>query len=124
MQMSKQVIRTQTVYILSIQVQDKGKREFKDVSQGNSVLAGPKCYGCQGFGHIKQECPTYLKSIGKSKSLATTLSDTELEADSYESNQDGIMSAFILTVKSTQKVVDLIDEEEELLESNFEMMDD
>ena len=34
------------------------------------------------------------------------------------------MSAFILTVKSTQKVVDLIDEEEELLESNFEMMDD
>ena len=48
----------------------------------------------------------------------------ELEADSYESNQDGIMSAFILTVKSTEKVVDLIDEEEELLESNFEMMDD
>ena len=34
------------------------------------------------------------------------------------------MSAFILTVKSTEKVVDLIDEEEELLESNFEMMDD
>ena len=122
--MSKQVIRTQTVYILSIQVQDKGKREFKDVSQGNNVLAGPKCYGCQGFGHIKQECPTYLKSIGKSKSLATTLSDTELEADSYESKQDGIVSAFILTVKSTEKVVDLIDEEEELLESNFEMMDD
>nr|XP_023916995.1 glycine, alanine and asparagine-rich protein-like [Quercus suber] len=24
--------------------QDKGKREFKDASQGNSVLAGPKCY--------------------------------------------------------------------------------
>ena len=48
----------------------------------------------------------------------------ELEADSYESNQDGIMSAFILTVKSTRKGVDLIDEEEELLESNFEMMDD
>ena len=28
---------------------------------------------------MKHECPTYLKSIGKSKALAATLSDTELE---------------------------------------------
>ena len=33
--------------------QDKGKREFNDAGQGNNVLAGPKCYGCQGFGHMK-----------------------------------------------------------------------
>ena len=33
--------------------QDKGKREFKDASQGNSVPTGPKCYRCQGFGHMK-----------------------------------------------------------------------
>ena len=33
--------------------QDKGKREFKDASQGNNVPAGPKCYGCQGFGQMK-----------------------------------------------------------------------
>ena len=26
--------------------QDKGKREFKDVGQGNSVPCGPKCHGC------------------------------------------------------------------------------
>ena len=45
--------------------QDKGKREFKDAGQSNNVLLGPKCYECQGFGHIKQECPTYLKSIEK-----------------------------------------------------------
>ena len=32
--------------------QDKGKREFKDACQGNSVPARPKCYGCQGFGHM------------------------------------------------------------------------
>ena len=55
--------------------QDKGNREFKDASQGNSVPTGPKCYGCQGLGYIKQECPTYLKSISKSKALAATLSD-------------------------------------------------
>ena len=57
--------------------QDKGKRKFRAVGQGNSVPTGPKCYGCQGFGHMKQECLTYLKSIGKSKALAATLSDKE-----------------------------------------------
>ena len=35
---------------------------------------------------MKQECPTYLKSIGKSNVVATTLSDTELETDSNDSD--------------------------------------
>ena len=47
-----------------------------------TVPLGPKCFGCQGFNHMKHECPTYLNSIGKSKALAVTLSDTELEDDS------------------------------------------
>ena len=34
--------------------QDKGKREFKDAGQNNNVPTGPKCYGCQGYGHMKQ----------------------------------------------------------------------
>ena len=46
------------------------------------VPSGPKCFGCQDFSHMKHECPTYLKTIGKSKALAATLSDTELEDDS------------------------------------------
>ena len=104
--------------------QDKGKRESKDVGQGNGALGRPKCYGCHGFGHMKQECTTYLKSIGKSKALATTLNDYESEADSDESDQEGIVSAFTATVKSTEEVVDLVDEEEELMESKFEKMDD
>ena len=56
--------------------QDKGKKDARDGGQ-YIVPAGPKCFGCQSFGHMKQECPTYLKSIGKSKALTTTLSDTE-----------------------------------------------
>ena len=48
--------------------QDKRKTDAKDGGQ-YTVLAGPKCFGCQGFGHMKHECPTYLKSIGKSKDL-------------------------------------------------------
>ena len=73
---------------------------------------------------MKQECPTYLKSIGKSKALPSTLSDSEPEANSDESDQDGIVSAFTATVESSEEVVDLIDEEEELIESKFEKMDD
>ena len=73
---------------------------------------------------MKQECPTYLKSIGKSKALAATLSDTEPKSDSDESDQDGIMSAFTATVESPNEAVDLIGKEEELIESKFENMNE
>ena len=73
---------------------------------------------------MKQECPTYLKSIGKSKALATTLSDTKLEADFDDSDQDEIVSAFIATVESPEEAVELIDEEEELMKLEFKKMDE
>ena len=60
---------------------DKGKKDAKEGGQ-YTVPTGPKCFGYQGFGHMKNECPTYLKSIGKSKALAVTLSDTEPKDDS------------------------------------------
>ena len=72
---------------------------------------------------MKHECPTYLKSIGKSKALATTLSDTELEDDS--SNVDnGILNAFIAFVDPTEGIVEDVDKEEDLVDSKFEKMDD
>ena len=46
--------------------QDRGKKDAKDGSQYTSP-SEPKCFGCQGFGHMKQEWPTYLKTIRKSK---------------------------------------------------------
>ena len=49
---------------------------------------------------MKQECPTYLKSIGKSKVLAATLSDTKLE-DDFDNVDDGILNAFTTTVNPT-----------------------
>ena len=61
--------------------QDKGKKDVKEGGQ-YTIPLGPKCFGCQGFGHMKHECPTYLKSIGKSKAFVVTLSDTEPEDDS------------------------------------------
>ena len=68
---------------------------------------------------MKQECPTYLKNIGKSKALAATLSDTEPK-DDLENEDDGILNAFTITVNPTDGIV----EEEKLVESKFKKMDD
>ena len=50
---------------------------------------------------MKQECPTYLKTIKKSKAFTTTLSDTELEDDLDDNDDEGILNAFTVTVDST-----------------------
>ena len=71
---------------------------------------------------MKHECPTYLKSIRKSKALTTTLSDTEPEEDS-DNEADGILNSFTATVNPTDGIVEDVDEEEELVESKFEKMD-
>ena len=72
---------------------------------------------------MKQEFSTYLKTIGKSKALAATLSDTELEDDS-DNEDDRILNAFIATVNPTEGIVEDVDEEDELVESKFEKMDE
>ena len=72
---------------------------------------------------MKHECPTYLKSIGKSKALAATLSDTEPEEDS-DNEDDEILNAFTATVDPIDGIVEDVVEEEELVESKFEKMDD
>ena len=66
---------------------------------------------------MKHECPTYLKTIGKSKALAATLSDTEPE-------DDGILKAFTATINSIEGIVENVDEEKELVESKYEKMDE
>ena len=58
---------------------------------------------------MKHECPTYLKSIGKSKALAAILSDTELEED-FNNEDDGILNAFTATVNPTDGIVEDVDE--------------
>ena len=72
---------------------------------------------------MKHECPTYLKSIGKSQALAATLSDIELEDDS-NNEDDGILNAFTATVNPTDGIVEDVVEEVELVESKFKRMDD
>ena len=74
--------------------------------------------------HKKQECPTYLKSVGKSKALVATLSDIEPEIESDDSDDEGILNAFIATVDPTKGVTETVDDEKDLLASKFEEMDD
>ena len=59
---------------------------------------------------MKQECPTYLKTIGKSKALAATLSDTEPE-DDLDNCDEGILNAFTATVNPIEGIVEEVDEE-------------
>ena len=72
---------------------------------------------------MKQECPTYLKNIGKSKALVATLSDTEPEDDS-DNEDDEILNDFTAIVNPTEGIVEDVDEVEELVESKFEKMDE
>ena len=72
---------------------------------------------------MKQQFPTYLKTIGKSKALAATLSDTEPE-DDFDNKDDGILNAFTTIVNPTEGIVEDVDEEEELVESKFKKMDE
>ena len=73
---------------------------------------------------MKQECPTYLKTIGKSKALVATLSDTEPEDDSNDNDDERILNAFTATVDPTDGVLEIVDDEEDLVNSKFEKMDD
>ena len=70
------------------------------------------CYECNGHGHLKKECPNYLR--GKGKVYATTLSDTNSSnSDSEESyNREGNYSAFmtIALVQSSDDLSVLVEE--------------
>ena len=87
---------------------DFKKNDFKDSSPSQAVT----CYECKGHGHVKKECPTYLK--GKGRVFATTLSDTDSSnSDSKEScDREGNYSAFmtIAPVDSSEDLSTLVEE--------------
>ena len=63
---------------------------------------GPQCFGCQGYGHMKTECPTYLKSKGKA--MAVTLSDGEVSDDESECDEDENFIAFTATAVMNESI--------------------
>ena len=57
----------------------KFKKDKKDFKKKDSRDSSPSemvtCFECKGHGHVKKECPTYLKAKGKI--FTTTLSDLD-----------------------------------------------
>ena len=70
------------------------------------------CYECNVHGHLKKECPNYLR--GKGKVFFTTLSDSESSNSNAEGECDSERnySAFlaITTVDSRENLSNLVDE--------------
>ena len=72
------------------------------VGQSSNNSMGPQCFGCQEYGHMKSECPTYLKSKGKT--MAVTLSDGEVSDDESECDEDGNFIAFTTTAVVSESI--------------------
>ena len=70
------------------------KSKEKVVQSCNNPL-GQQCYGCQGYGHLKSVCPTFL--ISKGKTMTVTLSDDEVSDHESKSDQEGNFMAFTTT---------------------------
>ena len=60
----------------------------------------------------------------KKQGLCCYLSDTELEDDSDNNDDERISNAFTTTVDPTDGVSETVDDEEDLVDSKFEKMDD
>ena len=65
------------------------------VGQSSNNSLGSQCFGCQGYGHMKSECPTYLKSKGKA--MVVTLNDGEISDHESDCDEDENFIAFTTT---------------------------
>ena len=63
---------------------------------------GQQCFGCQGYGHVKSECPTFLRS--NYKAMAVTLSDNEVSDNESSSDEDGNFIVFTATAVVDESV--------------------
>ena len=79
------------------------KKPKEKVGQTSNNSMGQQCFGCQGYGHVKSECPTFLRSKGKA--VAVTLSDYEVFDNEPGSDEDGNFIAFTATIVVDESVV-------------------
>ena len=73
------------------------------VGQTASNSLGQQCFGCQGYGHVKFECRTFLRSKGKA--MAITLSDDEVSNHEFGSDENGNFITFTVTTIVDESVV-------------------
>ena len=73
------------------------------VGQTSNNSMGQQCFGCQGYGHVKLECPTFLRSKGKA--MAVTFSDDEVSDYESDSDEDGNFITFTAIAIVDESVV-------------------
>ena len=79
------------------------ERPKEKVGQPSNNSMGQQCFGCQGYGHMKPKCPTFLRSKGNA--MAVTLGDDEVFDNEYGSDEDENFIAFIVTAVVDESVV-------------------
>ena len=78
------------------------KKPKEKVGQPSNNSMGQKCFGCQGYGHVKYEYPTFLRSKGKA--MTVTLSDDEISDNESGSDEDGNFITFTVTTVVDESV--------------------
>ena len=82
---------------------DKNTAKPKEkLGQPSNNSMDPQCFGCQGYGHMKSDCPTYLRLKGKA--MAVTLSDDEFSNDESGCNEDENFITFTATAVVNESV--------------------
>ena len=82
-----------------VNIIDKPKEK---VGQTSNNSMGQQCFGCQGYGHVKSECPTFLRSKGKA--IVVTLSNDEVSDHESGSDEDGNFITFTTTTVVVENV--------------------
>ena len=78
---------------------DKSKEK---ICQTFNNSLGQQCFGCQGYGHVKSKCSTFLRSKGKTMTI--TFSDDEVFDHESDSDEDGNFIAFTATAVVDESV--------------------
>ena len=92
---------------------DKSKEK---VGQTSNNSLGQQCFGCQGYGHVKLECSTFLRLKGKV--MVVTLSDDGVSNHESSYDEDEKFIAFTATALVYENVmVDENPSDGELFES-------
>ena len=79
------------------------KKPKEEVGQTSNNSIGQQCFGCQGNGYVKSECPTILRSNGKT--MVVTLNDDEVSDNESGNDKDGNFIAFTATTVVDKSVV-------------------
>ena len=81
---------------------NNNEKPKEKVGQTSNNSMGQQCFGCQEYGHVKLESPTFLRSKGKA--MAVTLSDDEVSDNESCSDEDGNFITFTTTAIVNESV--------------------